>query len=123
MKEILLVTVALLIYSGTMSQVCTMADLNRHLSNPALVGEGQEPAHVPLVVFDNLNDALTGDWSRSPFYQSLDGEWKFRWDKTPLEAPDDFFNYNLMQQIGTILTYLVHGRCKVTDMHFTATSR
>ena len=91
MKKNILVVVALLCCLGIMGQVHTTADLKRYIVNPALVEEGQEPAHLPLVVFDNLNDALSGDWSRSPFYQSLDGEWKFRWDRSPMEVPAGFY--------------------------------
>ena len=61
------------------------------LMNPSFTGENQEPAHVPMVVFDNSEDALRGDWHSSPWYRSLDGRWKFRWDESPLKAPAGFY--------------------------------
>jgi beta-galactosidase len=58
--------------------------------NPSRTAENQVPPHVPLVVFDNDNDALTGERERSPYFISLDGTWKFRWDRSILSAPENF---------------------------------
>jgi beta-galactosidase len=91
MKWPVLFGLLLMIHLSVEGQINDIMQLKRYIANPVKVQENQEPAHAPLVVFDNLNDALTGDWSRSPFYKSLEGDWKFRWDKSPLEAPADFF--------------------------------
>ncbi|TVR72630.1 MAG: DUF4981 domain-containing protein [Marinilabiliales bacterium] len=66
-------------------------DLSRYIMNPSFVGEYQEPAHVPMVIFDNDEDALSGEWHSSPYYRTLDGKWKFRWDKSPFDAPAGFY--------------------------------
>ncbi len=68
------------------------ADLAAYLMNPLMTEEGQEPAHVPLMVFDSHEDALTGNWSKSQWYKPLDGNWKFQWHKSPYEAPYQFHN-------------------------------
>jgi beta-galactosidase len=91
MKMIRLSGLLLLMHLSVIGQVNDMMQLKKYIANPAIVQEGQEPAHVPLVVFDSMDDALAGDWNRSPFYKPLDGYWKFRWDKSPLEAPADFY--------------------------------
>ncbi len=67
-------------------------DLAGFIMNPTFVGEMQEPAHVPMVIFDNDKDALSGEWTMSPYYRSLDGRWKFRWDRSPFDAPNDFYS-------------------------------
>ncbi len=72
------------------SQPGSHQELTRYLMNPSLTEENQVPPHVPLVVFDNDTDALTGEWDRSPYFKSLDGTWKFRWDRSILEAPGNF---------------------------------
>lgn len=52
--------------------------------NPAVFKINTEPYHSTI------------DRSKSGFYQSLNGTWKFKWIKTPLLVPADFFapNYN-----------------------------
>lgn len=83
--------ILLLLPCITYPQNISTTGLPYYIMNPSLTGENQEPAHVPMVIFDNIDDALAGDWNRSPWYQSLDGRWKFRWDRNPYEAPAGFF--------------------------------
>lgn len=66
-------------------------ELESYIMNPSFVEENQVPAHVPFVVFDNEEDALSGDWSRSQLYQSLDGTWSFKWYESPADAPSEFY--------------------------------
>jgi len=73
------------------SKSIAQQDLNHYIENPALVEENQEPPHVPLMPFDNEDDAISGDWQRSENYMSMDGNWKFAWYKKPELAPDNFF--------------------------------
>ena len=65
--------------------------IDRYIMNPSLVEENQEPPRVPLFLFDSESDAITGDRNQSPWYFSLDGTWKFRWDKNPYEVPAGFY--------------------------------
>ncbi|MCP5115056.1 MAG: glycoside hydrolase family 2, partial [bacterium] len=65
-------------------------DRNSYIENPKMFAENQEPTHVPLVPYPNADLAKADDWSTSPFYQSLDGEWKFHFVKRPDEAPRGF---------------------------------
>jgi beta-galactosidase len=44
--------------------------------------------HASLFHFDNREAALRGDRSSSPWYQSLDGDWKFHWAHKPADAPN-----------------------------------
>ncbi len=99
-------------YSG-ISQSKDYRDLPWYIMNPSFVGSSQEPAHVPMVVFDNDEDALTGEWQSSPYYRSLDGTWKFRWDKSPYDAPDGFyktaFNHSGWDDITVPGTWQMQG--------------
>ena len=65
--------------------------LKKYIMNPSFVEENQEPAAVPLVVFDREFDALRDDRNISNWFYSLDGQWNFRWDKNPYEVPADFY--------------------------------
>ncbi|MBO7347609.1 MAG: discoidin domain-containing protein [Bacteroidaceae bacterium] len=44
--------------------------------------------------FDNEASAKQVLPEKSPFWQSLDGTWKFHWVKTPEERPVEFYNVN-----------------------------
>ncbi|MDZ7261730.1 MAG: beta-galactosidase, partial [candidate division KSB1 bacterium] len=69
-------------------------DINKYIENPRMVAENQEPTHVPLMPFPNQELAIEDNWSRSPFYLSLDGIWKFYWSPNPAEAPEEFYQEN-----------------------------
>jgi beta-galactosidase len=90
MKLLSFILIFSLSISSVSSQPLSSRELTRYLMNPSLTGENQVSPHVPLVVFDNDIDALSGEWERSPYYKSLDGPWKFRWDRSILDAPGNF---------------------------------
>ncbi|WP_202913779.1 glycoside hydrolase family 2 TIM barrel-domain containing protein [Pararcticibacter amylolyticus] len=66
--------------------------------NEEIFGVNKEPAHVPYVPFPSL-ESLKNDptfatpWAatKSPYYLSLNGNWKFNWVKQPSERPLEFF--------------------------------
>jgi beta-galactosidase len=73
--------------------------LTEYIENPLMIGENQEPGHVPTIPYPSVRMALNLDrahgspwerWDRSPFFRSLNGEWDFRWSINPSVAPDDF---------------------------------
>ncbi|BET66969.1 glycoside hydrolase family 2 TIM barrel-domain containing protein [Opitutales bacterium ASA1] len=51
---------------------------------------GREPARATFVPFDTTENALRGDRTRSPWFLSLDGTWKFHWVPAPEARPLDF---------------------------------
>ena len=53
-----------------------------------------EPPRAPFVPFATVAQALENDFTNSPFYFSLDGEWKFHWVGNPGERPTNFFETN-----------------------------
>lgn len=65
--------------------------------NPAVTSINTEKAHSTLIPYKDRRSALSFDKNQSPFYKLLNGTWKFKWVKTPLLAPDNFFetSYNI----------------------------
>ncbi len=59
--------------------------------NPEVVGRNKEPGHCTLMVYPDVETALTCDRQASPFHQSLNGQWKFNCVRTPEERPQDFY--------------------------------
>ncbi len=52
---------------------------------------GTEPHATTHYVFPDVESALQGDYKKSSYFQSLDGDWKFNWTKNSSEKPTDFY--------------------------------
>lgn len=53
-----------------------------------------EPPRATFVPFASVQQALTNDFTNSPFYFSLNGDWKFHWSPQPESRPTNFFEIN-----------------------------
>ncbi len=68
---------------------------NNDWENPRLVDQGKEKAHVTFMLFDNQKDAIQDDYSKSPYFKSLNGSWKFNYVDKHQNRRVDFFNTSL----------------------------
>ena len=59
--------------------------------NPSLTHRQRLPARACVLPFDDEAAALSVDRGRSPWFLSLDGNWRFHYAPTPSEAPPRFF--------------------------------
>jgi beta-galactosidase len=59
--------------------------------NQNVVGINKLDPHVTLISYENIKKALAGGISRSSYYKSLNGKWKFHWSKNPELRPVDFY--------------------------------
>ncbi len=59
--------------------------------DPGVVGVNKEPAHASFTVYPDEAVARAGLRSRSPYYQLLNGDWKFHWVPKPGDRPLDFY--------------------------------
>jgi beta-galactosidase len=59
--------------------------------NPGVFARNTESPHATFFAFPDEESALTKRGSESPWYESLNGQWKFRCSKTANERPKDFF--------------------------------
>jgi beta-galactosidase len=57
---------------------------------PDIISLNKERAHNTLFVYPDTASALKGIREESPYYQSLNGDWKFNWSPVPGEAPEGF---------------------------------
>lgn len=90
MKRYFISILAMMACFALRGQIDQYEEISRYIENPSFVGENQLPPHVPFIPFENSDQAKTGDWDQSSFYQSLNGTWKFLWTRSPLESPGDF---------------------------------
>ena len=63
----------------------------RDWENPSMFQQNREQPHATMTSFPDEESALAGIRDDSPYYLSLDGDWKFNWVKTPAERPYWFF--------------------------------
>lgn len=84
-----------LILAMTLGLFCGIACcdefLPRDWENPAVFTRGEEPPHAPLLPFRSVKEAVTSLRKSGPFYQSLNGTWKFHWAAVPEDAPALFY--------------------------------
>ncbi len=77
--------IALFIVSSAFSQ-------RNDWENPNVNQINKLPARATFYNFDNKDQALAGDRDQSSLYQSLNGDWQFKWVAKPSEASEDFQN-------------------------------
>ncbi|GAB3573183.1 beta-galactosidase, LacZ type [Hymenobacter daeguensis] len=58
--------------------------------NPLAVDQGKEKPHASFMVYDKAADVAANDYARSPWYQSLNGTWKFSYVARPDQRPTTF---------------------------------
>lgn len=58
--------------------------------NPAVVGRNKEPGHCTLMPFATAEQAMQGAREASPWFKSLNGDWKFHWVASPEKRPTGF---------------------------------
>ena len=55
--------------------------------NSEMFGINQEEAHNTAIPYATINQAKETDREASPFYSSLNGNWKFNWVPKPVDRP------------------------------------
>jgi beta-galactosidase len=80
----------LLLVSNVFSQRTT-----NDWENPTLIDVNKEASHVPFMLFETQADVVADDYSRSPFYQSLNGTWKFVYTAKHADRINDFYRTDL----------------------------
>lgn len=61
-------------------------------NNVAVISSGTEPPHVTMMVYPDATLARRADPSASPWFQSLNGPWKFHMSPRPSDRPTQFFD-------------------------------
>jgi beta-galactosidase len=63
----------------------------RDWENPEMVGQNREAPHASMISFADEKSAFNADKSKSTNYMSLNGIWKFHFEKSPDQRPYWFF--------------------------------
>ncbi|MDQ2985583.1 MAG: DUF4981 domain-containing protein, partial [Armatimonadota bacterium] len=59
--------------------------------NPQVIGINKVAPRADSVPFPSLETALRGNRESSPYWKSLNGDWKFNWVGKPADRPEDFY--------------------------------
>lgn len=59
--------------------------------NPAVFQINREPARATFLPFGDKQAAINDVYESSPWYRTLNGNWKFQWSPTPDQRPKDFY--------------------------------
>lgn len=68
---------------------------NNEWENPEKIEENKEKPHVNFMLYNNAAESRTDDFSKSPFYRSLNGTWKFNYVDKHLARIKDFYRTDL----------------------------
>lgn len=68
---------------------------NNDWENPALYEVNKEAPHATFMLFDKADDVKADDYSRSPYYRLLNGQWKFAYVDKYADRVADFYRTNL----------------------------
>lgn len=92
----LAISFCFIILSQFLVSVHTSAQAN-DWENPAVFQQNRLPARATFLNYADRAAALADDYSRSPYFLSLSGKWKFNWVPKPAERPIDFYktDYNV----------------------------
>lgn len=63
--------------------------------NPQLYEVNKEAPHATFMLFSSKQDVIADDYSKSPFYQSLNGTWKFTYTDKAANRIKDFYRSDL----------------------------
>lgn len=88
MKKTLLTAIAFLGFGYANAQ-------NNDWENPKLIDQGKEKAHASFMLFDSEKDVITDDYTKSTYYQSLNGQWKFNYVDKYADRITDFYKTDL----------------------------
>lgn len=81
--------------------------------NPEIIGINKEAPHATLVPYSTWDQAEQGVEENSPWFRSLNGDWKFNWVKQPSVRPADFykndFNDSKWKTIPVPSNWQLHG--------------
>ena len=81
----------LIIYGNLFPVQLTGQTPTNDWENPNMFGLNKEPGHCTFIPYEDHKQALRDDPTRSPYYLSLNGNWKFHWTRRPADRPLDFF--------------------------------
>jgi len=98
--------------------------VEKYWENLDIIQVNREPARSYYIPYADEKTALGKKPGTSPFYQTLNGGWKFQYNETIKEVKEDFFNENFSTTLWDDLTvpscWQVNGydKCHYTNVNY-----
>ena len=89
MKKTFLFLFTVFLWSGLIAQ-----NSNHDWENPEIFAVNKEETRATSLPYPDENLAITDDYSKSPYYQLLNGMWRFYWVPKPSDVPVNFWAEN-----------------------------
>lgn len=67
-------------------------DVWHYIEDEQVIAEHKEAPHVSFASYASVDNALHTQATDAKYRQYLDGQWKFKWVRTPQERPTEFMN-------------------------------
>ena len=91
MKYFISVKLVILFICISSSNLFAQENKLKEWEDPEIIGINKEASHASHFSYYSVNEAYINDPLRSPFYISLNGNWKFNWVRKPADRPVDFY--------------------------------
>ena len=90
MKRIIFTSaICIAVFGAGLRAATTESERLPYWKDPQTVAVNKEAPRTAFMSFDTREGALSGDWSRSAWYRSLNGTWQFRYFDTWTEVPEE----------------------------------
>ena len=73
-------------------------------NNLSVLEVNREKPRATMMVYSNEEVAMKYDRTKSKWFKSLNGEWNFKWNKSPKDNPIGFEHLRLMLMNGIALS-------------------
>ncbi len=81
-----------LLYVGLCSALLGIQDQEPNdWENPQMISSNKQAPHATMMVYPDKASVINGERKLSPFYHSLNGQWRFNWVEKPVQRPEDFY--------------------------------
>ena len=67
-------------------------NISHYIENEAVISENKLDAHASFTSYGPEEDAINFDTKNTKFHNNLDGQWKFKWVRSPKERSTTFMN-------------------------------
>lgn len=81
----------LVIFFFTITMVSAQNSRNEW-ENETVISWNKERPHTPFMLYEREEDVRNDEYSTSPYYQTLNGDWKFNYVDKPSMRPLDFYD-------------------------------
>ncbi|NOU61764.1 glycoside hydrolase family 2 TIM barrel-domain containing protein [Marinifilum caeruleilacunae] len=108
-----MIRISFLLFFLIVCKFISYAALKSEWDNVKVLQINREKPHATMMVYSSEENAITFKKEQSRYFQSLNGNWKFKWSKNHSERPIDFYKttYDVKEwkQIPVPSNWEMHG--------------